>query len=91
MRAAELTLVPNAEVLFVINDHDRTVKSAPVLDLAALWRRRAVPVSVYALSDSLDLPHNLLDPSNGAATSTVPTLLLSLVREAEAPRWIPRR
>ncbi|HEY4305988.1 MAG TPA: hypothetical protein VGM82_16070 [Gemmatimonadaceae bacterium] len=83
--------VPEGEILFVINDHDRTVKSAPVLDLATTWRKRAVPVSVYELPDSLGLPHNVINPLNGTSTTVVPPILLSLARTAEAPRWVVRR
>jgi pimeloyl-ACP methyl ester carboxylesterase len=83
--------VPGGEVLFVVNDHDRTVKSGPVLDLARAWRKRAVPVSVYALPDSLGLPHNVIDPLNGAATTLVPPMLLSLARTGDAPPWVARR
>jgi pimeloyl-ACP methyl ester carboxylesterase len=83
--------VPRGEILFVVNEHDRTVKSAPVFDLARIWRRRAVPVSVYELPDSLGLPHNVIDPLDGTATTVVPPILLSLARTADAPRWIARR
>jgi pimeloyl-ACP methyl ester carboxylesterase len=82
---------PRAEILFVINDHDHTVKSTPVLDLARVWRREAVPVSVYELPDSLGLPHNVMDPLSGTPTTVVPPVLLSLAPSAEAPRWVPRR
>jgi pimeloyl-ACP methyl ester carboxylesterase len=83
--------VPEGEVLFVVNDHDRTVKNAPVLDLAREWRQRAVPVSVYELPDSLGLPHNVIDPLNGTATTVVAPLLLSLARTADVPKWVVRR
>jgi pimeloyl-ACP methyl ester carboxylesterase len=83
--------VPRGEILFVVNDHDRTVKEAPVIDLAREWRKRAVPVSVYAFPDSLGLPHNVIDPLNGAATTVVPPILLSLARSADAPKWVARR
>ena len=79
------------EVLFVVNEHDRTVKTAPVLDLAREWRKRAVPVSVYVLPDSLGLPHNVIDPLNGAATTVVPPVLLSLARTGDPPGWVGRR
>jgi len=67
------------------------VKTAPVLDLARVWRKRAVPVSVYEIPDSLGLPHNVIDPLNGTATTVVPPVLLSLARTADAPKWILRR
>jgi pimeloyl-ACP methyl ester carboxylesterase len=82
---------PEGEVLFVINDHDHTVKAGPVLDLARAWRRQAVPVSVYELPDSLGLPHNVMDPLGGTPTTVVPPVLLSLARSADAPRWVARR
>jgi len=84
-------LTPKGEVLFVINDHDRTVKEGPVFDIASVWRRFAVPVSVYVLPDSLGLPHNVIDPIGGSASRLVPPALLNLARGQEPPRWLARR
>jgi alpha-beta hydrolase superfamily lysophospholipase len=91
VRAEAERHLPQGEVLFVVNEHDRTVKTAPVLDLAREWRKRAVPVSVYVLPDSLGLPHNVIDPLNGAATTVVPPVLLSLARTGDPPGWVGRR
>jgi carboxylesterase len=84
-------LPPNGEILFVVNDHDRTVKEGPAIDLAREWRRDAVPVSIYALPDSLGLQHNVIDPLGGSSSWLVPPALLALARGREAPRWMVRR
>jgi carboxylesterase len=82
---------PSGEILFVVNDHDRTVKQGPVLDLARLWRRQAVPVSVYAFPDSLRLAHNVIDPLGGSRSEVVSDVLLGLARGEEPPHWVGRR
>jgi carboxylesterase len=81
-----------AEVLFLVNAHDRTVKTAPVLDVARLWNSRAVPVRVYQFPDSLGLPHNVVDPiqRHGNAEAVYPTLE-ALVHGEHPPRWIQTR
>ncbi len=84
-------LRPTGEILFVVNDHDRTVKEGPVIDLGRAWRRAAVPVSIYALPDSLGLPHNVIDPLGGSSSRLVPPALLALARGQEPPRWMVRR
>lgn len=75
-RDAERLLPSRAEVLFLVNANDRTVKTAPVLDLARQWDRRGVPVSVYEIPVSLALPHNVVDPMQqpGNAAVIYPTL-----------------
>jgi len=75
-RDAERELPSRAEVLFLVNANDRTVKTAPVLDLARLWNRKGVPVSVYEIPASLGLPHNVVDPMQqpGNAAVIYPTL-----------------
>ncbi|HVX40580.1 MAG TPA: alpha/beta hydrolase [Gemmatimonadaceae bacterium] len=91
-RDAERLLPPSAEMLFLVNAHDHTVKTAPVLDLAARWNRHGTPVSVYEFPDSLRLPHNIVDPiqrpTNGVAVYPV---LEALAHGDRVPTWVRRR
>ena len=91
-RDAEHLAPVRAEVLFLVNAHDRTVKTAPVLDLARLWNARSVPVAVYEFPDSLELPHNIVDPMQrrGNDAAVYPTLE-ALAHGDHPPRWISRR
>lgn len=91
-RDAERSLPTRAEVLFLVNANDRTVKTGPVLDLARLWNARSVPVSVYEFPDSVQLPHNIVDPIQGRANAAVvyPTLE-ALAHGEHPPQWIRRR
>jgi esterase/lipase len=84
-RDAEHMLPARAEVLFLMNANDRTVKTAPVLDLARIWNRRGVPVTVYEIPASLGLPHNVVDPMQqpGNAGLIYPTL--SALTHGERP------
>ena len=82
----------NAEVLFLVNANDGTVKTAPVLDLARLWNDRGVPVSVFELPDSLRLAHNILDPirQRSDADAVYPTLE-ALAHGENPPAWLRTR
>ena len=69
-RDAEHPEAGGAEMLFLVNAHDHTVKTAPVLDIAHAWNKRGAPVAVYEIPDSLALPHNIVDPMFRAANVT---------------------
>lgn len=82
----------NGEVLFLVNAHDGTVKTAPVLDLEHTWHRRGVPVSVYEFPDSLRLPHNVIDPLRTATDrGAVLNVIGALIGGDQPPRWVGRR
>lgn len=91
-RDAEHLQPARAEVLFLVNANDRTVKTGPVLDLARLWNSRSVPISVYEFPDSLRLPHNIVDPIQGRvnAGAVYPTLE-ALAHGERPPRWMRSR
>jgi esterase/lipase len=78
-----------AEMLFLVNANDHTVKTAPVLDVAREWNRRGSPVSVYEFPDSLALPHNVVDPLQRPtnASAVYPTLQ-ALVHGEQPPRFL---
>ncbi|MEP6494200.1 MAG: alpha/beta fold hydrolase [bacterium] len=61
-RDADRLTPTKTEMLFLVNAHDRTVKTAPVLDVARIWNARGAAVSVYEFPDSLGLAHNVIDP-----------------------------
>ena len=84
-RDAEHTLPSRAEVLFLVNANDRTVKTAPVLDLARLWNHRGVPVSVYEIPASLGLPHNVVDPMQQPGNTAVIYPALAALAHGEHP------
>lgn len=84
-RDAERMLPSRAEVLFLVNANDRTVKTAPVLDLAGLWNRRGVPVSVYEIPVSLGLPHNVVDPMQQPGNVAVIYPTLTALAHGERP------
>lgn len=91
-RDADRLRPKDAEVLFLVNAHDHTVKEDPVIDLARLWGRNGVPVSAYELPDSLHLPHNIVDPLAGKtnAAAVYPTLQ-ALAHGESPPGWLRRR
>ena len=84
-RDAERHAPPRAEVLFLVNASDRTVKTAPVLDLAREWNTLTVPVRVFELPDSLALPHNIVDPMNRATDATLVYQTLIALAHGERP------
>ena len=91
-RDAERFQPARTEVLFLVNANDRTVKTGPVLDLARLWNSRSVPVAVYEFPDSLQLPHNIVDPIQGRANAgAVYPTLEALAHGEHPPRWLRTR
>lgn len=76
------------DIAIVLNAHDATVKPAPALELARLWRRSA-RVSVYELPDSLALPHDVIDPTErGGRTAIVYPVVIALIHgEQPPPLW----
>jgi esterase/lipase len=91
-RDAEHPTVGDAEMLFLVNAHDHTVKTAPVLDVAHAWNRRGDPVVVYQIPDSLALPHNIVDPMfQHASVTPVISVLIALAHGERPPAWIAVR
>jgi len=81
-----------AEVLFLVNANDHTVKTAPVIDLARAWNRRGTAVTVYEFPDSLALPHNIVDPINRPVKSgAVYPVLEALAHGDHPPQWVHSR
>ena len=91
-RDASRDVPSRAEVLFLVNANDGTVKTAPVLDLARLWNDRGVAVSVFEFPDSLRLAHNVLDPikQRSDADAVYPTLE-ALAHGESPPAWLRAR
>lgn len=55
-------LPPQArEIAFLMNAHDRTVATAPAVELARRWSMQGATVRVYRLPDSLKLRHDIVD------------------------------
>jgi esterase/lipase len=49
------------EIVFVTNANDKTVKSAPMIDLAHVWSGAGSTVTVYEFPASLRLAHDVAD------------------------------
>jgi esterase/lipase len=78
VRAAAAHAPPKAtEFTMLLNERDRTVKSAASLKLAREWEARGATVLVYTFPASLGLPHNVLDGRETTAKPQVvyPTLV----------------
>ena len=91
-RDASRDVPSRAEVLFLVNANDGTVKTAPVLDLAHLWNDRGVAVSVFEFPDSLRLAHNVLDPINQRSdVDAVYPTLVALAHGENPPAWLRAR
>jgi carboxylesterase len=91
-RDAERDAPERAEVLFLVNADDGTVKTAPVVDLARLWNAHGVPVSVFEFPDSLGLPHNIVDPiQKRTDVAAVYPTLEALAHGENPPAWLRAR
>jgi carboxylesterase len=77
------------DVSFVVNAHDHTVKGAAIVDVARAWQRRGAPAMSYEIPDSLDLPHNVLDPvGDHPGVALIRPLLVALTHADRAPTWL---
>jgi esterase/lipase len=50
------------DIRILLNAHDHTIARQPVLELAEHWADRGTSVLAYELPDSLQLPHDVIDP-----------------------------
>jgi esterase/lipase len=74
------------DIVFLTNAHDRTVSTAPVLELARTWSNYGVKVEVYQLADSLKLRHDVIDPrQKWAQPNLVYPVLEALVHGERVP------
>lgn len=70
------------DIVFLLNENDRTIRNESALDLARVWassgRQR---VSSYLLPRSLGLPHDIIEShARGARTDLVYPIVAALVR-----------
>lgn len=69
------------QVTVLLNAHDHTIANSAAVDLARRWQRRGASATVYMLPDSLELPHDVIDPrhpgSNIAAVYPVVDALIA--------------
>jgi hypothetical protein len=84
--SAERTAPQAVDFTLLLNDHDRTVKSAAALRLAREWKAHGATVAVYTFPSFLGLPHNVLDGREalGQPQIVYPTLV-ALARGATPP------
>jgi carboxylesterase len=88
---AEHPTVGSAEMLFLINANDHTVKAAPIFDVARAWNAHGAPAVVYEIPDSLGLPHNIVDPMYRNEATPVLPALVALAHGEHPPAWIAAR
>ena len=66
------TVAPRTHTIrMLVNAHDQTVNRTLIDDLVASWRAKGAPVETYELSDTLRLPHDIVDPMEGGAKPSV--------------------
>ena len=65
------------EIEILLNAHDRTIARQAVVALADEWARNGATVRITTLSDSLGLPHDVIDPRqpHGRPAAVYPVLL----------------
>lgn len=67
-------------IRMLVNASDQTVNRTLIDDLAASWRAKGAPVETYELSDTLRLPHDIVDPTEpGAKPSVTEPVILALL------------
>lgn len=61
-RASVNTPPATHQIAILLNGHDHTVSSRPVLDVARRWSEHGATVHEYQLPAALGLPHDVIDP-----------------------------
>lgn len=90
-RASERSSPLVQDIQLLINAHDQTVSTAAALALARRWAIAGAKVSVYQLSDSLRLPHDIIDATEpGGCPQLIDPILIALVRNTPVPAWVAR-
>jgi esterase/lipase len=75
--------------IFLLNEADRTIKSATAVDLARTWAANGMHVTVYELPDSLRLPHDVVDAAlREGAPDVVKDVMQELADGKAAPPWL---
>ena len=75
--------------IFLMNEHDHTIKTATAVALARAWQAHGMTVGVYEIPDSLRMPHDVVDY---ALRTGQPEIVQGVIRDlAEgitAPAWL---
>jgi hypothetical protein len=79
-RAAGAGAPRTSAIRMLVNAHDQTVNRTLIDDLVASWRAHGAGVESYELSDTLRLPHDIVDPTErGAKPSVSEPVILALL------------
>lgn len=90
-RVAERSGPSVQDIRMLVNAHDQTISAAAGLALASRWAAAGATVTVYQLSDSLRLPHDIIDATEpGGRPALVRPILRALVRDTPVPEWVAR-
>jgi len=67
-------------IRMLVNAHDQTINRTLVDNLVASWRAKGASVETHELSDTLRLPHDVVDPTErGAKPSVTEPLIVALL------------
>jgi alpha-beta hydrolase superfamily lysophospholipase len=85
-RSAAVQAPAVKEVTVLLNAHDHTIANGAAIDLARHWEARGAITRIYQLPDSLQLPHDVIDPRHpGSNVNAVYPVLDSLIAGTRPP------
>jgi len=85
-RGASEGAARTSPIRMLVNAHDETVNRTLIDDLIASWRAHGAAVETYELSDTLHLPHDVVDPTEpGAKPNVTEPVILALLY---GRRWL---
>jgi carboxylesterase len=88
-READRAPAAARQIVFLLNENDRTVSHDAAVDLARSWTSRQSLVSVYQFPKALKLPHNVMEvPERGGNPELVLPVVESLARGTQVPRTV---
>src|SRR5258705_2178089 len=69
------------DIRVLANANDHTVNRSAIDELVAHWRAKGAPVTMYELSDTLHIPHDVVDPDEATGnTKITDPVILALLR-----------
>src|SRR4051794_5582577 len=85
-RAAAAKAPAVKDISILLNAHDHTIANGAAIDLARAWHAHGATTAVYMLPDSLQLPHDVIDPRHpGSNVGVVYPLLDALIAGTAKP------
>ena len=84
-RNADDRLPSARDIRVLANANDQTVNRSAIDELVAHWLAKGAPVTMYELSDTLKLPHDIVDPDEATGRTTISDPVILALLHGSSP------